>query len=79
MTCQNCSTVDHFIYKNDYVDFYDNMYKIGKRVFISENILLLMFLMKSAFLIKNRFHNFLNNVLKIFDKINSFTTIESKT
>ena len=31
MTCQNCSTVDHFIYKNDYIDFYDNMYKIRKK------------------------------------------------
>ena len=22
MTCQNCGTVDHFIYKNNYIHFY---------------------------------------------------------
>ena len=40
MTCQNCGTVDHFIYKNDYIDFYENMYKIRKKsVYIRNNYL----------------------------------------
>ena len=40
MTCQNCATVDHFIYKNDYIDFYENMYKIRKKsVYIRNNYL----------------------------------------
>ena len=31
MTCQNCGLVDHVIYKNDYIDFYENMYKMRKK------------------------------------------------
>ena len=31
MTYQNCGLVDHVIFKNDYIDFYENMYKIRKK------------------------------------------------
>ena len=38
MTCQNCGLVDHVIFKKDYIDFYENMYKIRKKsVYIRKN------------------------------------------
>ena len=30
-TCQNCGLVDHVIFKDDYINFYENMYKIRKK------------------------------------------------
>ena len=70
MTCQNCGTVDHYIYKNNYIDFYEHMYKIRKKSVYIRKYHIINVLNEIGLSNKKPIPSFVfNNVLKMFDKI----------
>ena len=79
MTYQNCGMVDHVIFKSDYINAYENMYKIRKRsVYIRKyhikNVL-------SDIELKNRLpisREILNRVCRTFDLISTVLHIVNK-
>ena len=79
MACQNCGLVDHVIFKNDYTDFYESMYKIRKKsVYIRKyhfrNVL-------TDIELKNKFpisEDIINRVCKTFDLISTVLHIINK-
>ena len=79
MTYQNCGMVDHVIFTSDYINAYENMYKIRKRsVYIRKyhikNVL-------SDIELKNRLQisrEILNRVCRTFDLISTVLHIVNK-
>ena len=70
MTCQNCSTVDRFVYENNYIDFYENMYKLRKKSVYIRKYHIINVLNNIGLSNKKPIPPFVyNNVLKMFDKI----------
>ena len=46
IVCTNCGTVNDYLTANEFVDFYENMYRIRKNPSITENIILKMYSMR---------------------------------
>ena len=79
MTCVRCGLCHHHVYKNDYIDFYENMYKIRK-----ESIYIRKYHIKNVLLdteLKNRSvisRDIINRVCKTFDLISAALHIVNK-